>query len=52
MLYALFAALPYLLPEPLETVVQDLGEIKHPPATDQRAKRVASKSPAPVVVVE
>ncbi|KAG8955700.1 hypothetical protein FRC04_007691 [Tulasnella sp. 424] len=52
MLYALFAALPYLLPEPLETVIQDLGEIEHPPLAKQHAKRVASKSRAPVVVVE
>lgn len=39
MLYLLFAALPFLLPEPLETVVQDLGGIEHPPPPDQEMKQ-------------
>lgn len=38
-LYFLFAALPYLLPEPLEATVQDLGAIEHPPRPHQEMKQ-------------
>ncbi|KAG8960296.1 hypothetical protein FRC00_000697 [Tulasnella sp. 408] len=38
-LYFLFAALPYLLPEPLEATVQDLGGIEHLPRPVQEMKQ-------------